>query len=202
MAGRRAPDAYERNATPLDLQDLRGVADSLLDVLCATGAQVRASDLSTFHPKASFEFDCGGGGGGWLVRGGELHPEIATQVGARAKVFLLEVELARIPAKARPKFKPIPRFPGVTRDVALVVDETVAASRAVGIARAEGGALVETVALFDLYRGEPVPHGKKSLAYQLRYRAADRTLTDDEVNALHARIVKKLQMECGADIRS
>ncbi|MBI3073976.1 MAG: phenylalanine--tRNA ligase subunit beta [Deltaproteobacteria bacterium] len=198
MTGRRAPDAWEKNAAPLDLQDLRGVAESLLSLLGATDVVVRPSALATFHPRASFEFD---GGAGWLLRGGELHPEIAALSGLRSKVFLLEMELSRLPARARPKYSAIPRFPGVTRDVALVVDEAVPAGRAVGIARAEGGGLVEAISLFDVYRGEPISTGKKSLAYQIRYRAIDRTLTDEEVNALHARIVKKLQMECGADIR-
>ena len=84
-------------------------------------------------------------------------------------------------------FTGLPRFPAVARDVAVVVDEDFASDRVVHFVRQWRPELVEDVALFDAYVGAPIPPGQKSLAYTISYRAADRTLTDEEVNGLHAR---------------
>jgi phenylalanyl-tRNA synthetase beta chain len=87
----------------------------------------------------------------------------------------------------------VPRFPAVLRDLAVVVAEPVRAAEVVARVRQE--ALVEEVTLFDVYRGAPVPAGKKNLALAIRYRAAERTLTDAEADQAHARIVERLRAD-------
>jgi phenylalanyl-tRNA synthetase beta chain len=87
----------------------------------------------------------------------------------------------------------------VLRDLAVVVDDAVPAADVALLARAEP--LVEDVTLFDVYRGAPLPAGKKNLAFAIRYRAPDRTLTDAEADAAHARIVKRLADRLRAELR-
>ena len=77
-----------------------------------------------------------------------------------------------------PTFTPLPRFPSVARDIAVVCDETVTVGALEDVITSAGGKLLQSVALFDIYRGNPIPEGKKSVAFSLELRAADRTLTD------------------------
>jgi phenylalanyl-tRNA synthetase beta chain len=96
----------------------------------------------------------------------------------------------------------ISRFPAVEQDVALVVDEDLPAQVVEEAIVKAGGELLRRVELFDLYRGEQIPPGKKSLAYALAYQVEDRTLTDDEVARVQDRIVRRLAEELGAELRS
>jgi phenylalanyl-tRNA synthetase beta chain len=98
--------------------------------------------------------------------------------------------------------RPLPRFPAVVRDIAVVVDEPVRAGDILEEVRALGCPQIESVRLFDCYRGAPIPAGKKSLAYSIAYRAPDRTLTDDEVNGLHARVLDRLAARFPLEFRT
>ena len=96
----------------------------------------------------------------------------------------------------------MPTFPPVLEDLALVVDEAVPAEKVEALIRQTGGKLLTDVQLFDVFRSEQIGAGKKSLAYQLTYQAPDRTLTDDEVTQLRNKIIKRLEHELGAKLRS
>jgi phenylalanyl-tRNA synthetase beta chain len=97
-------------------------------------------------------------------------------------------------------FQPIPRFPAVVRDIALVVDATVAHQEIQGIIN--GFPLVAQTNIFDVYAGEQVPPGKKSLAYRIVFQSPTHTLTDDEVNRVQQQILDKLAQEFGATLRA
>ena len=97
--------------------------------------------------------------------------------------------------------RPISRFPAAVQYLALVVDEGVSGEQVRQAILVAGGELLADALLFDVYRGAPVPPGKKILAFSLTYQAHDRTLTDDEVNRLQGRIVRRLQQELGAELR-
>jgi phenylalanyl-tRNA synthetase beta chain len=94
------------------------------------------------------------------------------------------------------------RYPAVVQDLALVVDESIAADRIHALIRETGGALLQRAVLFDIYRGEQVPRGRKSLAYQLTFQAMDRTLSDADASKARERIVARLQKEIGAEVRA
>jgi phenylalanyl-tRNA synthetase beta chain len=97
---------------------------------------------------------------------------------------------------------PLARFPAVTRDIAVVVDEAFRAGEIVEEVRALAEPHIESVRLFDCYRGAPIAAGKKSLAYTIAYRAADRTLTDEEVNSFHAAVVDRLVRRFSLELRT
>jgi phenylalanyl-tRNA synthetase beta chain len=96
----------------------------------------------------------------------------------------------------------VPEFPPVLEDIAIIVDESVSASRIENLIRESGGAALGHLRLFDMYRGAQIEAGKKSLAYSLTYQAADKTMTDAEAASVRKRIVKRLEEELGAVLRS
>jgi phenylalanyl-tRNA synthetase beta chain len=97
--------------------------------------------------------------------------------------------------------EPISPYPAVLQDLAVIVHEAVASSVAEKLIAETGGFLLKDVQLFDVYRGEPIPPGKKSLAYALTFQAPDKTLTDVIVSKQVQRIVKRLEVELGAALR-
>jgi len=102
---------------------------------------------------------------------------------------------------ARLSYQPISRHQELTRDLALVVDQQIPAQDVQDVIEQNGGELLRSVALFDVYTGEPVPAGKKNLTYALVYQAQDRTLTDAEANTLQERIIRALNEQFGAMLR-
>ncbi|MDZ7312246.1 MAG: phenylalanine--tRNA ligase subunit beta [candidate division KSB1 bacterium] len=98
--------------------------------------------------------------------------------------------------------RPVPRYPAIERDIALIMDKAIPAERVLAAIHATGGDFLENVRLFDLYTGKQIPAGKKSMAFALTFRAADRTLQDDEVDDWQRRIVQYLEQEVGAQLRA
>jgi phenylalanyl-tRNA synthetase beta chain len=134
---------------------------------------------------------------------GCLHPDVEAELGGRDGDWVAELDLEKlltyVPARSR--YRELPRFPGVVRDLAIVSDVDFASEQVIDFVRRREHALIEDVALFDQYIGEPIPAGKKSLAYSIRYRSADRTLTDDEVNRVHGELTAALSMALPIELR-
>jgi phenylalanyl-tRNA synthetase beta chain len=134
---------------------------------------------------------------------GELHPREALRLGIANQCALFELDFAYLIAY-RPPLTAVaapPRFPAVRRDMALVLDRGVLAKSALQTVTRIDAPLLESVELFDAYEGGSVPAGKKSLALACRYRAKDRTLTDEEVNRAHAKVVEQTLASLGAELR-
>lgn len=201
LTGRRAR-GWTSSKQPLDFYDLKGAVESALQALGVSGAVVEPARAAHLHPRATGALRLGGQAVGHL---GELHPLVAQAFDLPAGVFVAELEAKALfdAATPLPWYKGVPRFPASLRDVALVVDDTVtAAAFTAELRQADEKGLIESVELFDVYKGESLPAGKKSLAFSLRYRSPDRTLTDDEVNAAHAQVVGRLESVFGARLRS
>lgn len=98
-------------------------------------------------------------------------------------------------------YQTLPRYPSITRDIALVVDKELPSGDLFTVIQAAGGELLKEVNLFDLYEGERMEEGKKSLAFSLKYFDPERTLTDEEVVAAHDRVLKSLEERFGAQLR-
>jgi phenylalanyl-tRNA synthetase beta chain len=132
---------------------------------------------------------------------GEIAPRVRENFEITGTAYMFELDLAELLplAGADRTYRPIPRFPEVVRDVAIVVDAHVTHRQVLDIIGAFP--LVDRIALFDVYTGEQVPPGKKSLAYRLTFQSPDKTLVDEEVNPVMARIIDKLAAELGATLR-
>ncbi len=134
---------------------------------------------------------------------GALHPDAALARGFEGDVWVAELDMVRVVqyCPRRVVFQPLPRFPAVLRDLAVVVGSNFQAQQVLDTMREVAPPLVEDVQVFDQYTGAPIPEGKKSLAYSIAYRAPDRTLTDDEVNALHEELVARLIERLPVEVR-
>ena len=135
---------------------------------------------------------------------GELHPAVRDAFGlpdlrVAAAELDLEALLAQVPTTWL--VEPISAYPAVLQDLAVVVDEEVPAAEVQDLIAKTGGFLLKEVRLFDVYRGDPVPAGKKSLAYALTFQAPDKTLRDAVVAKQVKRIVDRLRQELGAELR-
>jgi phenylalanyl-tRNA synthetase beta chain len=195
LTGRRLPEFWAESGAkpgPLDFFDLKGVVAALAEDLHLPEVTYRKSPAGYLHPGRAAEL---------LVKGrpagsfGQVHPQAAEAFGLGGRVVLageldLEVILAAVPE--RYLYAPVPRFPAALRDIAVIVEESVPAERVEKEMRTAGGALLRDVRLFDVYRGESIPAGTRSLAYALTYQAEDRTLTDKEVDKAHKKIEDRL----------
>lgn len=145
----------------------------------------------------------------WVVAGrdkigvvGELHPKVAAAFEVPANTFLIELELDKLlnlGAVREVKYKPLPKYPSASRDIALLVNEEVAYQQIYSTIR--GYPLVSAVSLFDLYAGEQVPKGKKSLAFRIVYQSPTHTLTDAEIEEVQQQLLAKLAQDFGAILR-
>jgi phenylalanyl-tRNA synthetase beta chain len=143
--------------------------------------------------------------GGKLALGefGQLLPAVAKRHDLRDAVFLAELDLDQLLVRRNParSFKPLPPFPAIRRDVAMLVGETVTHEAVLSAVRQAKPANLESIELFDVFRGKHVPAGQKSVAYAFTYRHAERTLTDSEVNDAHEKLVARFRETLQAQIR-
>ncbi len=184
-----------------DYFNVKGVVENLLQSL---GIQKfsfkRESENSSFHPGKTALLYIKKELVGVL---GELHPDVAEnyEVDERCYIAELNLDILYKYSNMDKKYKPLPKFPAVTRDMAVLVDDQVLVQDIEEIMWKQGGNLVESIKLFDVYKGEQIPEGKKSIAYALIYRVENRTLTDVEVNKVHDKIVRTLENRLGAQLR-
>jgi phenylalanyl-tRNA synthetase beta chain len=174
-------------------------------VAAAVGVEVTraAAQVAPWHPGRCARFALAGGVAP-LGHAGELHPEVCRSFGLPARTAAVEIDLDALLAAApeRGSVANVSPYPVVKEDVALVVDETVAAGDvALALVRG-GGELLESLRLFDVYTGPQIGDGKKSLAFALRFRAADRTLTEAEAGAARDAAVAAAAAEFGAQQRT
>ena len=181
--------------------DFYAVKNAVVWLLARFGvkAEVTADGDGYYHPgrKAVLTAD-----GVKLATLGEIHPDVAERFGIDKRVYVAEVDLDALRPMEKPFYgvKPLPRFPAVTRDLAVVVDESVGAGAMLETIRRAAKNL-EEVKLFDIYRGEKLGAGRKSVAYAMSFRAPDRTLTDEEIAAAMSKILKALSEQYQAEIR-
>lgn len=197
--------AWNRVQEKIDFFDAKGVVEALLRELCTPKVRFKpleTQDAPWLQPGRAAQVLSGGAVLGWV---GEIHPLSCQAFDIDASVVAFELDVKQLLATARDQrpYIDVPVYPGIEMDLALVVDEEVSAERISQVISSAGKQLLESVNLFDVYRDDKrVGKGKKSMAYHLLYRAADRTLTSEEVEHLHEKIVKKVCTSCNAEIRA
>jgi phenylalanyl-tRNA synthetase beta chain len=182
--------------------DLKGLVEDLLEQFGLRGIVFgkRTDSTALFLESAAVTL----GGKVPLGELGQLLPALAKKYDLRDAVFLAEFNLDLLLTKRNParSFKALPQFPSSRRDVAMLVPEATTHEAVLQTTKQARAANLESVELFDVFRGKGVPDGQKSLAYAFTYRAADKTLTDAEVNAAHALILETLQTQLKAQLRA
>ena len=201
--GHWPPRGLERSGPAVDFFDLKGVVSNLLAGVGHADEVVRwqaASDVAFLHPGKAARIEIAGQTVGLA---GALHPTVMQVCDLPGELWVAELDFEGVASYRPPAApRPIPRFPAVNRDIAVVVDESFEAEAIRDEVRRMEEPLIESVRVFDCYRGAPIPAGKKSLAYAIGYRALDRTLTDDEVNAVHDRLRERLRRRFTLEFRS
>ncbi|MBI2374240.1 MAG: phenylalanine--tRNA ligase subunit beta [Deltaproteobacteria bacterium] len=205
LRGRRWPEVLGHDAALVDPYDAKGLVEALLSRLGVDAASLRwvASGARFLHPRSATRIALDDLDLGLL---GELHPDVMSSPvialeGSVPIVAELDVDAILKAVAPRRTFAPIPRLPPVDRDLSFFVSKDALAEGIVSLARAEAGAHLESVRVFDVYTGQGVPEGKKSLALSLRFRAAERTLTDQEVDGALGAVIRALEGRLGADVR-
>lgn len=205
LAGAMGPVAWNNAPASFDFFDGKGVLESIARELALPKVRFKAlsaEEAPHLQPGRAAQMLSGGDVVGWV---GEIHPLAADAFEAAAPVVAFELDMAVLERAARPArdYVDVPQFPAVARDAAFVVDESVTNEKLMQCMTSAGGKLLEGVQLFDVYRDEErIGAGKKSMAYSLTYRAADRTLTSEEVDKAHDRLVKKVSNATGAEQRA
>ncbi len=186
----------------LDFFDLKGVVETLLARLHVIGAAYEPAEHPALQPGRTARLAVGDTAIGFL---GEVSSEVRGALGLPTqRVAVTELDLDALLAQVPPAWfvEPISPYPAVLQDLAVVVDEVVPAAAVQAVIFEAGGFLLKGAQLFDVYRGEPVPPGQKSLAYALAFQAPDKTLRDEIVAKQVARIVERLNKELGAQMRA
>jgi phenylalanyl-tRNA synthetase beta chain len=185
---------------PCDFYDLVGALELIGTRLRLQPFSVTAAAVPYAHPGKSALITMGDEPIGVV---GELHPSVLAAFDLSQTVTLAEIDFDRwLDQGASPaQFRQIPRFPSVTRDVSIIVDTGAQAGEILTLLQNFYPELLREVRLFDVYAGNPVPIGRKSLTFALTYRADDRTLTDEEVNSIQTRVVQQLRQRFGAQLR-
>jgi phenylalanyl-tRNA synthetase beta chain len=199
--GRRHPRGWTGGTEANDFYDAKGAVEGLLASVGVMGVTATPIRRLPYHPRASASLSVGRS---LLGTVGELHPQVAKALDLPQGVFLFELDLEALVqvADVVPRLRALNRFPAVLRDLAVVVADSKPAEDIRAVIQEVGAPLVEEVLVFDVYVGSPLPPGRKNLAFALRYRAADRTLRDEEVQAAHAKIVEEVNRRLGAELRT
>lgn len=204
MAGAMSDPSWNQASVAFDFFDGKGVIESLMRELAIAKPRFKAlgaEEAPHLQPGRAAQVLDGGTVLGWI---GEIHPLACDAYDVQAPVVAFELDLDALIKCARPArdYVDVPVFPAVTMDVAFVVDESVTHEQLSRCISSAGGKLLDKAQLFDVYRDEErLGAGKKSMAYALEYRAADRTLTTEEVDKQHARLIKKVCGATGAEVR-
>ena len=201
LAGLRRPAAWYEPEVTVDFFDIKGAVEALLLGLGAMGNR-----LDTKHPATYLRADAAA----QIVIDstrvgdlGEVHPDVAEAYDLNGPLYLFDIDFDLLIVKTQlaKRFQPLPRFPAVNRDLAVIVSDKVPAQSLLDFLSENRPEFTESIFLFDHYLGDQVGEGKKSLAFRITYRAADRSLTDKEVNELHNHLRQKVVQAFQAELR-
>ena len=201
ISGTAWPEGWNRETREADFFDLKGLVERLLGLGGLLDA-VRfepLTDDSALHPGQAARVMKGERQIGRL---GTLHPELEAALDLSRRAFLFELDLAEIRCQMVPKFSELSKYPAIRRDLAVVVDDAVPAAALLDSIRSLGLPQVRECHIFDVYSGEGVASGRKSIALGLILQDLSRTLSDDEVDAMMAQIIRHLEQEHQAALRN
>jgi phenylalanyl-tRNA synthetase beta chain len=197
---------------PMDFYDLKGAVERVGERVAgqedryliedALGAvwSYRPVKKTCFADTISFEVDLMGK---LIGCAGQINPDILRKFDIKQPVYLAELTISALISCRRPltQFTPLPVYPAAPRDLALVVDETVKVGQIISEVRSVAGNLAESVGIFDLYQGKPIPPGRKSVGITIVYRSAERSLSGDEIEQAQKKVVAHLKSRFKAELR-
>ncbi|MBA5850888.1 phenylalanine--tRNA ligase subunit beta [Clostridium sp. cel8] len=185
----------------VDYFDLKGIVENILTSFEVSKFSFeRETENPSFHPGRTANLFVKKDLIGTF---GEIHPTVADNYGVGVRCYILEINLDSLYkyVDLTKKYKPLPKFPAVSRDISIVVDKDTLVQDVESIIKKYGGNMLESIKLFDVYTGKQIEKGKKSIAYSINYRLENKTLTDNQVNKVHNKILRALENKLGAKLR-
>lgn len=185
----------------VDFFVLKGLVEKIFERVGLGGHKYIADGENTsFHPGRCADILCDNK---YLGTIGEVHPQVLSNYGIGKRVYIAEIDLDTVYSLANDTiiFKSLPKYPAITRDIALVVEDKIEVASIEEVIMDNAGGLVEACRLFDVYKGNQIGQGYKSVAYSIVYRSLEKTLTDDDVVAVHDKILAQLKARLGAELR-
>jgi phenylalanyl-tRNA synthetase beta chain len=200
LLGRRQEFAWNQLKENVDFYDAKGIVEVVLAGLGIYDYTVTVGNCPSLHPGKTAVFTRDGQ---CLATVGEVHPQVLDAFDIQRKVYVFEMNVECLTQQANliNTYQALPKFPTITRDLAVILPEQVSAAEVRVAISASAGSLLNDVRLFDVYTGEQVPQGSRSLAFSLTFRSLDRTLTDIEVDECHKKIVSYLENTFTAKLR-
>ena len=200
LSGKRGELNWCGSNCSVDFYDMKGVVEGLLGRLQLNDYKLVSVSVPYLHPGKSCGVEVGGKVIGYF---GEVHPLTQEAFGLAQEAYLLEMEIEPLVAAATavPKFEHLAKYPGTSRDIAVVVPAEVSNAELEAVIRGAAGALLRDVRVFDIYTGKQVAEGCKSMAFNLTYQAADRTLTDAEVDESIKKVIAEVGEAYKAQLR-
>jgi phenylalanyl-tRNA synthetase beta chain len=199
MCGEQMPEQWDEASRPADFFDMKGDAELLL-ALCHNPQAVsfKVADHAALQKGQSARIYRDGRAVGWV---GAMHPRLIQALDIKGKVFLLELDYTLLKEARIPAVSELSRFPAVRRDLAIVIGQDVSADAVQNALRRAAGQDLQELQLFDLYQGDNIQKGKKSLALGLTFQHPSRTLTDADINPIIDSCIKALEAEFNAELR-
>lgn len=185
-----------------DFYDIKGYVENVLKECNVKRYEIRKEESKlSYHPGRAANICVGKD---TIITFGEIHPIVQENYGIGEKVYLAEIHTDKILkyAAKEKKYIPIPKYPAVERDIAIIVDEVVEVGEIERVISKKCRKVLEDLKLFDVYRSEKLGENKKSVAYAIKFRAEDRTLTEDEINTYMNTIINDLEKELKASLRA
>jgi phenylalanyl-tRNA synthetase beta chain len=201
MTGLRYDDDWHGQNLKVDFFDLKGAIETLMAGLRVQPEFVRAVPVPAFlHPGRASLMNINGQAIGFI---GEIHKNVLEKMDIKGHVYAAEIDLDLLAGlyMEQVAYQEIPRFPAISRDVAFLVPQKMEGRALISISLENKEELLEKVHIFDVYEGKGIPVGMKSLGMRFSYRSSKRTLTDEEVEKIHERVIRKILSESGAKIR-
>ena len=200
--GSRNDHSFHMKETECDFFDIKGALEALLRSLEIQGALFTKMPLENCqYTRAghSARITCQNKEIGLL---GEIHPRVVTAFDLKQKAYIFELDLNILSSLTpeRKQFQPVPRFPATYRDITIIVGKEIESGEVVERARNVDESLIESVLLYDLYEGDPIPEGQKSITLRIIYRSAEKTLEDNDVTPVTERIAKELLKKLNASL--
>ena len=191
MMGKVTEAAWNQAQRDTDFYDVKGVVDGLLAKLGLTQYDIQPSSESYYHPGVSAHYTVNGV---TVANYGELHPQVVKNFDLSGKVYMFEIDLEAVLSITVPPFRyqSFSKFPGTSRDLAIVAPVSVTSSDIVALIKEHGGEYLESVSIFDVYEGEHIEAGYRSLAYNLQFRSMEGTLNDEDIDGAIQAIIDAL----------
>ena len=191
MMGKVTEAAWNQAQRDTDFYDVKGVVDGLLAKLGLTQFDIQPSSESYYHPGVSAHYTVNGV---TIANYGELHPQVVKNFDLSGKVYMFEIDLEAVLSITVPPFRyqSFSKFPGTSRDLAIVAPVSVTSGEIVALIKEHGGEYLESVSIFDVYEGEHIEAGYRSLAYNLQFRSMEGTLNDEDIDGAIQEIIDAL----------